>query len=111
MYSRQAYAEVDDFLEALDNELRNEIPLGLRNFFKENRDNSYHINNLEANLQNLREETLSIIAFLNIKYWCKDEGEKRRLEKVYASNEEKYQNKLREQYNPDNIFSNVENII
>ena len=109
MYSSQAYAEVDDFLEYLDDEFRNEIPLGLRRFFKENRDNSHHIYNLEANLHNLREETLSIIAFLNLQYWCKDEEEKRRLEIIYASNEEQYQNELKEKYNPNNLFNNISN--
>lgn len=109
MYNRQAYAEVDDFLEYLDDEFRNEIPLGLRRFFKENRDNSHHIYNLETNLQSLREETLSIIAFLNLKYWCKDEKEKRRLEKIYALNEEQYQNELKEKYNSNNLFNNISN--
>ena len=107
MYNRQAYAEVDDFLEALDDDTRNEIPLELRKFFQENRDNSHHIISLEADLRNFKEETLAIIAFLNLRYWCKDREEKKRLERVYAKNEESYQNELRKKYNPNDVFKNV----
>ena len=39
-----------------------------------------------------------------MQYWCKDEQEKERLKKVYIKNEKEYQEKLREEYNPDDIF-------
>ena len=56
--------------------------------------------------QNLKEETLAIIALLNLQYWCKDEREKKRLQIIYAQNEKEYQNKLYEKYNPNSIFKN-----
>lgn len=43
---------------------------------------------------------------LNLQYWCKDENEKERLKSVYAENKRKYQDELREKYNPDNLFKN-----
>ena len=49
----------------------------------------------------------ALIALLNLQYWCKDEEEKERLKKVYANNENKYQEELRKKYNPDNIFKNA----
>ncbi len=107
--TRQAYSEVDEFLSLLSENLRNEIPRKLRDFFKEEKDNSY-VKNIDKNIpikeQNLKEETLAIIAMLNLQYWCKDEEEKNRLQRIYNENEKKYQEQLREQYNPDNLFKN-----
>lgn len=54
--------------------------------------------------QNLKEETLSIIALLNLQYWCEAESEKERLRNIYNENERKYQDEIREKYNPDNLF-------
>lgn len=84
--------------------------LHLREFFKKEKDNNYHkgINpNISIKEQNLKKETLALIALLNLQYWCKDEKEKERLKQVYANNENKYQEELRKKYNPDNIFKNT----
>lgn len=114
---REAYSEIDEFLELITEEEKNQIPQKLRDFFKREKANGYHkgINlNVPIKDQNLKSETLALIALLNLQYWCKDEEEKERLKKIYADNEKKYQDKMREKYNPDNIFKNnkteVENI-
>lgn len=41
-----------------------------------------------------------------IQYWYKDESKKQKLLEVLDKNERKYQEELREKYNPDNIFKN-----
>ena len=41
---------------------------------------------------------------LNLQYWCEDEEEKQRLKKIYSDNEIKHQQKLREMYNPEDVF-------
>lgn len=105
--TRQAYSEVDEFLELLSNEQRSKIPQKLRNFFTEEKDQSYkkEINTkIPIKEQNLKEETLGIIALLNLQYWCENETEKQRLEQVYAKNEENYQKDLQEKYSTDNLF-------
>ncbi len=105
--TRQAYAEIDNFIELLDEYNKNKIPKKLREFFKKEKDETYKkdINpNIAIKDQNLKEETLALIAILNLKYWCEDEEEKQRLKKIYAENEERYQQKLREKYNSNNIF-------
>lgn len=104
---RQAYSEIDEFLGLLSDEQRNKIPQKLREFFKEEKDPNYkkRINsNVPIKNQNLKEETLGIIALLNLQYWCENEQERDRLKEVYSQNEKKYQKLLREQYNPDDIF-------
>lgn len=110
--TKQAYSEIDEFLSLLDEKTRNEVPSKLREFFKKEKDNNYHkgINpNTPIKEQNLKNETLALIALLNLQYWCKDENEKERLKQVYANNENQYQEELREKYNPDNIFKKNNN--
>lgn len=58
--------------------------------------------------QKLKEETLGIIALLNLQYWCEDENEKKRLKEVYAKNEKRYQEYLQVQFNPNEIFKKKE---
>ena len=107
--TRQAYSEIDEFLGLLSDEQRNEIPQKLREFFKEEKDKEY-VKNIDTSIsikdQKLKEETLAIIALLNLQYWCKDEEEKKRLQAIYAQNEKKYQDILYEKYNSNNIFKN-----
>ena len=110
--TRQAYTEIDTFINLLDEYNKNKIPQKLREYFKNNRDINYskEINpNRPIKDQNLKEETLALIAILNLKYWCEDEIEKQRLKKIYDNNENEYQIKLREKYNPDNLFKNKQN--
>lgn len=113
--TRQAYSEIDEFLGLLSDEQRNKVPQKLREFFREEKDENYikGISPTEPiKNQNLKEETLGIIALLNLQYWCEDENEKQRLKEVYAKNEQVYQEMLQVSFNPDDIFkkrtSNVE---
>ena len=107
--TRQAYSEVDEFLGLVTEEERNQIPQKLRDFFREEKDINYHKNinpSIPIKEQNLKEETLAIIALLMLQYWYKDESKKQKLLEVLDENERKYQEELREKYNPDNIFKN-----
>ena len=112
--TRQAYSEIDEILGLLSIEQRNEIPQKLRELFAQEKDSNYKkgINlTIPIKEQNLKEETLGIIALLNLEYWCKDETEKERLKKVYAQNEKEYQRKLQEKFNPENMFKKKETIL
>lgn len=100
--TRQAYTEIDNFIELLDENEKNKIPERLRAFFKREKDNNYNKEidiNMPIQYQNLKEETLAIIAMLNLEYWCKDKEEKLRLKRIYFNNEEEYQKVIREKYN------------
>lgn len=111
--TRQAYTEIDNFIELLDEYNRNKVPKKLREYFKKEKDDTYTktINpNIPIKEQNLKEETLALIAMLNLQYWCEDEEEKRRLKKIYSDNEIKHQKKLREMYNPDDVFKNKQQL-
>lgn len=45
---------------------------------------------------------------LNLHYWCESETEKQELLKLYADNDKKKEEELREKYNPDNLFKKKE---
>lgn len=102
--TRIAYAELDEFIELLDEEDRNKIPIKLREFFKNEKDKEYFKNistEIPIEEQNLKEETLALIALLYLKYICEDEEEKQQLKQIYEENEKIYREKIKERYDPD----------
>lgn len=103
----EAYAEVDMILNLMDEKYVREIPEKLRTLFKSKKAKEYSKNIVDdkpLKEQNLNKETLSILAVLNYNYWCKDEKRKKELWDIYSENDRKYQQELREKYNPDDIF-------
>ena len=106
---RKAYTELLEVLKRVDTSLVSKIPPELLNFFKEYKINEYEYmydENLSLSEQKLNSITLSLLAMLNLNYWCEDEEHKKELLRKYNDNEIKYQEKLREKYNPDNLFKN-----
>ena len=76
-------------------------------FLKENASKEYKCNldySKKLNDMELKQETRGLLALMYEKYWCPEE-EKEDLQKKFYENEKKYQEELREKYNPDNIFS------
>ena len=113
--TRQAYSEIDTFLNLLNEEDRNKVPKKLRELFKREKDPKY-IKDINPNVpiakQHLKKETLSIIALLNLQYWCEGEIEKARLMAIYKENDNKYSRQLEEKLNFNNGIkgnSNLEN--
>ena len=105
--TRKAYTEVDNFIELLDEYHKNKIPKKLREFFKNEKEEKYIkiiYRNIPIKEQNLLQETLSLIAFLNLQYWCDDEEERKRLRKIYTENEKTAMKQMRLKYDINNIF-------
>ena len=105
--NRQAYTEIDNFIELLDEKDKNKIPKKLRQLFKDEKDMYYDktINpNIPIKDQNLKKETLALIALLYIKYICKDKQKIKRLIEIYRNNDIKTQEILMKKYNPDDLF-------
>lgn len=68
--------------------------------------NPKYIDTLNLEEQNIKKESIAMIALFHLNYWCNSNEEKEELRKVFKDNEDKHQAKLREKYNPDNIFKN-----
>ena len=105
----KAYAEVDKILSFMDTAYVEKIPKKMRDLFRNEKLQDYEPNinpKISIDEQNLQKKTYAILAMLNLNYWCKDEEEKKELIKLYAENDRKREEELREKYNPDNIFKN-----
>ncbi len=110
----ESYTEVLTVLNYMETEYKEKIPKKLIDFFERNSAKGYKFNiDLSTPLkeQKLKAKTLSLLAMLNLNYWCENEEEKQELIKHYSENENKYQEELREKYNPDDFLkkSNQEN--
>ena len=104
-YAR-AYTEVLEMLKYLPYEELNRIPKEKIDFFERNKDKSYKFNiSLEKPLaeQNISIEANSVIVTLFRDYFATD-TQREKLKNILEQNEMKYQEELREKYNPDNIF-------
>lgn len=106
----KAYAEVDEILSFMEDVYIDKIPKKLRELFKNERLEDYKSNidpKIPLDEQKLQKKTFSILAMLNLNYWCEDEKEKQDLIAIYAENDRKKE-ELREKYNPDNLFKKKE---
>ena len=106
-----AYAEIDEILNLLEDKYREKVPEKVRNFFKEEKMFDYKPTidvNTPLIQQNLKRETIVLLAILNINYWCENEEEKQFFLNELAKNEDE-KKKLEEKYNPDNLFKNKNN--
>ena len=108
----QAFSEVKCILDFLPKNYTEKLPKKLLNIINSVYDEKFKINinpNIELKNQNFTEDTKNIIAVLKYNYWCKNDEEKENLARMFKENEDKYQEDLREKYNPDNIFKNRKN--
>lgn len=102
---RIAYAQVDSFLSLLDKKYVEMVPRNIRYFFKQEMDKAYDkpvVADVPIKNQNLTDEAIALIAYLNLNYWCKDAEEKEELKKKYMENDAEYSNKvINNQYSTD----------
>ena len=88
-------------------DLFKKLPKDKQDFIENNRDEKYRFNfdkKKPIQFQIKDKETMVVLSYLFLKYINKNPETKKSLLDKYKSNEIKYQNKLREKYNPDNIF-------
>lgn len=93
-------------------DLFKKLPKDKQDFIENNRDEKYRFNfdkKKPIQFQIKDKETMVVLSYLFLKYINKNSETKKALLDKYKSNEIKYQSKLREKYNPDNIFSNTKN--
>ena len=107
----KAYVEVDEILSFMEDVYIDKIPKKLRELFKNERLEDYKPNiypKIPLDEQKLQKKTFSILAMLNLNYWCEDEKEKKDLIAIYEENDRKKEEELREKYNPYNLFKKKE---
>ena len=104
----EGVTETLDILNHMDKSYTDKIPKKFKDFLEENKSDSYtpHLDHSKKIKEmNLKEKTKDILATIYMNYWCNAE-QKENYIKTLKQNEEKYQEELKEKYNPDNIFKN-----
>ena len=105
--TQEIYSEVYSILNLLGESYIKKLPVSLFNMIKEEKRQDYnpkYDSKINLEQQNIKRETLSMIALFHLNYWCNSDEEKNELKTLFKNNEEKYQAEIREKYNPDNLF-------
>lgn len=106
-YSNSLY-QINEIIKYMTPNLKARIPKKFISYFENNKSKDYNWKIDEAiplEKQNLLPTTKEMLTVLYKDYIC-DDIERVELEKTLSNNEIKYQEELREKYNPDNIFKN-----
>lgn len=114
--TKEIYSELYQILNLLGNDYIDKLPKSLFNMLEEKRDINYnpqYTDKIPLHKQNIKKETISIMALLHLNYWCENEKEKLELKQMLKNNEDSYQQELRNKYNPEDIFKkyNEKNIV
>lgn len=106
----EASAEIDEILKYLPTEYVEKIPAKLREFFNKAKKEGY-VSTIDPykqlDEQELKPKTKTLLTVIYRNYWCNEE-ERAELDKILIENDRKYEEELRERYNPDNIFKKSE---
>lgn len=106
----EASAEINEILGYLPTEYVEKIPAKLREFFNKVKKEDY-VSKIDPykqlDEQELKPKTEILLTIIYRNYWCNEE-ERAELDKILIENDKKYEEELRERYNPDNIFKKKE---
>lgn len=111
-YANSLY-QINEILKCIEPGLKNKIPKKFISYFENNKSQEYNWTidkSIPLEEQDLLPTTKEILTLLYKNFIC-DDIKRAKLEKVLTNNEIKYQEELREKYNPDNIFKNNQNSI
>lgn len=103
---RIAVTEVIEILKYLPSKMTKQIPNNFIEFLKEHAISNYKPNfdySKGLDKVNLSRKTKVLLAMIYREYICSQE-EKKIYNNILVKNEEKYQEKLKEKYDPNNIF-------
>ncbi len=100
----EAFTEVDEILKLMPINLLNKIPNKFKEIVKSEKSKEY-FPTIEEPIEDckLKEETIIILALIYRDFLC-DENQRRELKARDAEELKKFEEELREKYNPDNLF-------
>ena len=104
----EVYTDISIIISMMPIDMKNKISDNFINFIEDNKSNNY-ISNINPKIpikkQNIRKETKEMMGIIYRDYLCSNEQRKKLIEK---ENQEikKYEETIREKYNPDNLFKN-----
>lgn len=101
--------ETEYILNKLEKPYKNKIPKEVWDFINDNKDKNYIYNYDDDKAlidNNIHIDTIAILTYINIKYLLNDE-QKILINKELQNDNLIFENKMREKYNPDNIFKKL----
>lgn len=108
----KAYTEVLTIIDHMELKYKEKIPKKLLDFFERNSSKEYEFKlNLSVPLseQKLNSKTLSLLAMINLNYWCETDEEKKKLMDLYSENEKNYKEEIREKYSLSKVLNKETN--
>ena len=102
----EGITETLDILNHMDKSYTDKIPKKFKDFLEKNKLDSYipHLDHSKKIKEmNLKEKTKDILATIYMNYWCNSEQKEDYIRRL-KQNEERFQENLREKYNPNDIF-------
>lgn len=109
----KVYSEVYQVLNILGNEYIRRLPKSLYNMLEEKRDTTYnpkYTDEITLDMQNIKKESLNILALLHFNYWCDSYEQKLELQNILEENEKVHEENLKKKYDSENLFKNKKNV-
>ena len=109
-----AIAETLYYLKGIQQQDIDKIPKKFLNFLKANYSKNYNCNfdyTKPLKYLNISNEARGLIAMICLNYWCITDEQKEQFKKRLTENELKYQEELKEKYNPDKLFEKRQKVI
>ncbi len=97
-----AYSEVLTILEKMDTRYQEKIPQKLIRFFEKHKRKDYNMEwhkNVPLRNQKINPETVTLLAMLDLYYWCETEEERSILRNKFVENERRYREAESQRYN------------
>lgn len=101
-----AFKEVNEIINIMGEKYKEKVPNQLLELLKREEEKEYSTKikkDLPFEKQSISRTALILLNYINRNYWL-EEDKKEQIKQEYRKNEEKYQQILREKYNPDEIF-------
>ena len=103
-----AISETLYYLKGIQQQDIDRIPNKFMSFLKDNCLKNYKCNfdyTRPLKELNISDEARGLIAMICLNFWCDNDEKKEMFKKHLTENELKYQEKLKEKYNPNNLFN------
>lgn len=107
----KSFVEVFEILKHMSPGNVMKIPEDIRNYIRDNRDNNYiwkYDETKDFKNQNISEDTLAMLAYLNTEYML-DEERKQLMKQIYKINQQKLEKEKGEQFNSDSLLKKSNN--
>lgn len=108
---KEAFAEVEQILNLMPTNLSSKIPLGFKQIISSEKSKTYHPKISEPIEEcQLKDDTIVILAIIYRDFLCTKEEREKLIERD-SNKLLEFESKLREKYNPDDIFKNKKQTI